>query len=70
MAPTPTSGWDIKLVPLVALEFAGLVLLGLAYRKMSKVYGRDGRWLILVPVWIALLYALFETLKNFLPAAV
>ena len=70
LAPTPTSGWDIKLVPLVALEFAGLVLLGLAYRKMSKVYGRDGRWLILVPVWIALLYALFETLTNFLPAAV
>ena len=70
LAPTPTSGWEMKLLPLVALELAGLAFLGLAYRKLSRAYGRDGRWLILVPVWIALLYALFETLTNFLPAAV
>jgi len=70
LSPTPTSGWDIQLLPLVALEFFGLVFLGLAYRRLSRIYGRETRWLILVPVWIALLYALFETLTNFLPAAV
>ena len=70
LGPAVTSGWDMKLVPLVLLEFVGLLVLGLAHRRLSKVYGRDGRWLILVPIWIALLYALFQTLTNFLPAAV
>jgi LPXTG-site transpeptidase (sortase) family protein len=70
LAPVATSGWDMKLVPLVLLEFGALILLGLAYRRLSSAYGRDGRWLILVPIWLGLLFALFETLTSFLPAAV
>jgi LPXTG-site transpeptidase (sortase) family protein len=70
LAPVQTSGWNIKLVPLVLLEFVGVLLLGLAYRRLSAVYGREGKWLILVPVWIALLYALFDTMTSFLPAPV
>ena len=70
LAPAETSGWNTTLLPLVAIEVLALAGLGLAYRKLSKVYGRGTRWLILAPVWLALLLALFETLTNFLPAAV
>jgi sortase A len=70
LAPTATSGWDIGLVPLVAIEMGLVLALGLANRRLSRTYGREGRWLILVPIWIALLLALFQTLTNFLPAAV
>ena len=70
LAPAETSGWDTTLLPLVAIEVLALAGLGLAFRRLSRVYGRGGRWLILGPVWLALLLALFETLTNFLPAAV
>ena len=70
LAPVETSGWNTTLLPLVAIEMLALAGLGLAYRKLSRVYGRSGRWLILAPIWLALLLALFETLTNFLPAAV
>ncbi len=70
LAPAETSGWNTTLLPLVAIEILALAGLGLAFRKLSKVYGRGTRWLILAPVWLALLLALFETLTNFLPAAV
>ncbi len=70
LAPTPTSGWAVSLLPLVALEIGLMVALGFAFRRLSTIYGRDGRWLILVPIWAAALLALFETLTNFLPAAV
>ena len=70
LAPAETSGWNTTLLPLVAVEALALAGLGLAFRKLSKVYGRGARWLILGPVWLALLLALFETLTDFLPAAV
>ncbi len=70
MAPTEVSGWNTGLLPIVLLEVGALVALGLLYRRLSNAFGREGRWIILVPVWLALLLALFETLTNFLPAAV
>jgi sortase A len=70
LAPSQTSGWDTTLLPLVALEVLALVGLGLTYRRLSRIYGKGTRWIILGPIWIALLIALFETLTNFLPAAV
>jgi LPXTG-site transpeptidase (sortase) family protein len=70
VGPTATSGWNMKLVPLVALELAAVFALGLAYRRLSRVYGREGRFIILVPIWIGVLFALFETLTSFLPASV
>jgi hypothetical protein len=54
----------------VAVEVLALVGLGLTYRRLSKIYGKGTRWIILGPIWVALLIALFETLTNFLPAAV
>jgi sortase A len=70
LAGSVTSGWNTGLIPWVLLELGALVALGLFYRRLSYAFGREGRWLILVPVWLALLLALFETLTNFLPAAV
>jgi sortase A len=70
LSPQPTSGWDMRLLPVVALEFAAVFILGLAYRRLSKAYGRDGRWLILVPIWLGILYVLFESLTGLLPASV
>jgi len=70
LAPAAIAGWNTGLLPWVLLEMAALVGLGLAFRRLSKAYGKGGRWLILGPIWVALLLALFETLVNFLPAAV
>jgi len=70
LASTVTSGWNTKLLPLVLIELAALIGLGLAFRKLSTIYGKGARWLILGPIWLALLLAVFETLTNFLPAAV
>ena len=54
----------------MAVELGALIALGLAFGRLSRAYGRGARWLILGPIWLALLLALFETLVNFLPAAV
>lgn len=70
LAPSAVSGWNTNLLPLVFLEVGALVALGLLYRRFAATFGKEGRWIILFPVWLALLLALFETLTNFLPAAV
>ena len=70
LASTVTSGWNTATLPLVLVEVSALIGLGLAFRKLTKAYGKGGRWLILGPVWVALLLALFQTLVNFLPASV
>ena len=64
------AGWNTSLFPLVLLELGLLVVLGLTNRRWSRILGREGRWLVLVPIWAALLFILFETLTNFLPTAV
>jgi sortase A len=63
------AGWDTSLFPLVVLEVGLLVALGLTNRRWAKILGRESKWLILVPIWVALIYLLFGTLSNFLPAA-
>jgi sortase A len=70
LTPSVTSGWNTSLLPWVLLELAALVALGLFFRRLSGIYGRSGRWLVLGPVWLAVLLALFQTLTSFLPAAV
>jgi LPXTG-site transpeptidase (sortase) family protein len=64
------AGWQIGLLPVVCLELALLVALGLTNRRWAAILGRDSRWVILVPIWAALIMLLFMTLSNFLPAAV
>jgi LPXTG-site transpeptidase (sortase) family protein len=70
LAGSTISGWNTNLIPLVVIELGALIALGLVFRRLSNAFGREGRWLVLVPVWLALLLALFETLTNFLPSAV
>ncbi len=78
--PTPTAGpppgpltdaqtsrWNLDKIPFVALMVALLVLLGLAYRRPSS-RRRLLTVLILVPIWIAGLFLLFQALTNVLPA--
>ncbi len=63
------AGWNGPLIPVVLVVSAVLILLGLTNRRWSRILGPGVRWLILVPIWAALLYGLFETLSNFLPAS-
>lgn len=63
------AGWNTCLLPIALLEVGLLVLLGLTNRRWAKILGRESKWLILVPIWAALIYLLFTTLSNFLPAA-
>jgi len=63
------AGWNMTLVPLVLLELGLLVALGLYNGRLGRLLGREGRWLVLVPIWMALFYALFQSLTSFLPAA-
>jgi len=60
--------WNLLYLPPVLLVVALLVLLGFANQRASGYFGRRGRWLILVPMWLAGLYVLFGFLTSFLPA--
>lgn len=70
LAPAAVNGWNTSLLPWVLIEVGALVVLGLFYQRLARTFGREGKWLILVPIWLALLLALFETLTNFVPASV
>ena len=63
------AGWNTPLIPLVLIEIAVLVALGMTNRRWATILGRDSRWLLLVPIWTALLFALVQSLTNFLRAA-
>lgn len=70
IANAQTASWDWSLLPVVVIESGVLVLLGLSFRRISRWYGRAGRWIVIAPLWVAGLYLLFQTLTNFLPATV
>ena len=63
------AGWDTSLLPAMLLVVGLLVALGLTNRRWARMLGTESRWLILVPIWVAGLYLLFQVLTNFLPAA-
>ena len=64
-----TSSWNWSLLPLVGIAVCLLLLLALSYRRIAVWFDGVGRWLVLVPLWAAGLYLLFDTLTKFLPAA-
>jgi sortase A len=64
------AGWNWGELPLAALVALGMVALGLLNRRLALHFDPVGRWLVLVPIWAAGLYLLFQILENFLPAAV
>ena len=65
-----TASWDWSLLPVVGIEVCLLLLLGLSYRRIAVWFGSTGKWFILVPVWAAGLYLLFDTLTTFLPSTI
>ena len=65
-----TASWDWSLLPVVGIEVCLLLLLGLSYRRIAVWFGPTGKWFILVPVWAAGLYLLFDTLTTFLPSTI
>ncbi len=68
VANSDTASWDWSLLPAVGVEVCLLLLLGLSYRRFGFWYGTTGKWFILVPLWVAGLYLLFDSLTTFLPA--
>lgn len=64
------AGFDVDLLPAVLVELAVLVGLGLTNRRWSAILGAQSRWVVLVPVWAALLYLLANSLTSFLPSSV
>ncbi|HMK63695.1 MAG TPA: sortase [Acidimicrobiales bacterium] len=76
-APTPyrittptTSGWGWHSLPLALVVAAVLVGLGIGHRRLTNMLGKGMRWLVLVPIWAAGVYLLFETLTSLLPNTV
>jgi sortase A len=69
-----TASWNIGLIPLVFVEVAALVALGLLSRRITRWIrdriGRLGHWTVLLPLWALGLYFLFTSLTSFLPSAV
>jgi sortase A len=61
-------GWNMSYLPAVLVVLLFIVLLGLANRRAALYYGRRGRWLILIPIWVAAMYLLFGLLSSFVPA--
>ena len=60
-------GWQWGDLPLVLLLGLPLVLLGLGYGRLTSYLGRLGSWIVLVPVWVAGLYLLFQAMPRLLP---
>jgi sortase A len=63
------AGWNTSLLPAMFLVAGLLVALGLTNRRWARMLGTESRWLILVPIWVAGLFLLFQVMTNFLPAA-
>jgi sortase A len=64
-----TASWNWSLLPAVGVEVCLLLLIALSYRRFGNWFEAVGKWLILVPLWAAGLYLLFNTLTDFLPSS-
>jgi sortase A len=69
VANSANASWNWSLLPTVGVEVCLLLLLGLSYRRFDYWFEKTGKWIVLVPLWIAGLYLLFDTLTKFLPAS-
>lgn len=69
VANSANASWNWSLLPAVGIEVCLLLLLGLSYRRFYDWFGHTSRWIVLVPLWVAGLYLLFDSLTKFLPAS-
>jgi sortase A len=69
VANSANASWNWSLLPTVGIEVCLLLLLGLSYRYFGYWFEKTGRWIVLVPLWVAGLYLLFDSLTKFLPAS-
>jgi sortase A len=69
VANSANASWNWSLLPAVGIEVCLLLLLGLSYRRFDNWFGKTSRWIVLVPLWVAGLYLLFDSLTKFLPAS-
>ena len=60
------ASWNWSLLPVVGIEVCLMLLLALSYRRFDTWFDATGKWLILLPLWVAGLYLLFDTLTKFL----
>ncbi len=65
-----TANWKWGLLPVVLLELAVLVLLGLFNKRLATFYGRFGGWMILMPIWLACLCLFFESATSLFPPSI
>jgi sortase A len=69
VANSANASWNWSLLPAVGIEVCLLLLLGLSYRRFNDWFGHTSRWIVLLPLWVAGLYLLFDSLTKFLPAS-
>ncbi|HEX4433254.1 MAG TPA: sortase [Acidimicrobiales bacterium] len=69
VANSANASWNWSLLPTVGVEACLLLLLGLSYRRFGYWFEKTSKWIVLVPLWAAGLYLLFDTLTKFLPAS-
>jgi sortase A len=65
-----SAGWHLSSLPEVLLCLLLMAVLGVANNRGTLFLGRNLRWLILGPLWGGVIYLLFESLTNLLPAAI
>ncbi len=63
-------GWRWSSLPMVLMASALLVALGLLNRRLYSWYRRRTGWLILMPIWMAGTYLLFQELSYLLPSSI
>jgi sortase A len=69
VADPATASWNWSLLPGLGVVVCLLLLLALSNRFLRKWFRGFTVWLVLVPIWAAGLYLLFDTLTRFLPAS-
>jgi sortase A len=69
LADPSTASWNWSLLPGLGVVVCLLLLLALSRRQFSIWFKGFAMWLVLVPLWAAGLYLLFDTLTRFLPAS-
>lgn len=64
-----TASWNWSLLPGLGVVVCLLLLLALSRRQFGIWFKGFAMWVVLVPLWAAGLYLLFDTLTRFLPAS-